>query len=50
MTPTTILRTKAGVYWVFGLTGVSAPGMRNFYIPHVDKLYISTRKQFNERN
>ena len=50
MTPTAILRTKAGVYWVFGITGVSAPSMRNLYIQSVDKLYIYTRKQFNERN
>ena len=50
MTPTTILRTNAGVYWLFGLTGVTAPGIRDFYLPHVDKLYVFTRKQLNERN
>ena len=27
MTPTTILRTNAGVYWLFGLTGVRMSGV-----------------------
>ena len=43
MTLMIILCIKAGVYWVFGLIGVSVLGMRNFYIPHVDTLYIYTR-------